>query len=104
MIRGFWILRLLTSYGEILPYPKGNSMRDLITSGVKTAVQVAVAAVVAWLTKVGIDVDSVALEAVLFSVATGVVAVALNWVSVKLPVVGRILSLGLAKSGPSYSS
>ncbi len=78
-------------------------MRDLITSGVKTAVQVGVAAVVAWAANIGVNIDSVALEAVLFSVSVGVVTVALNWVSGKVPIVGTVLSFGLAKTGPSYN-
>ena len=45
---------------------------------VKTAVQVAVAAVVAWAAHLGIDFDSVAFEAASFSIPTGVVAFGLN--------------------------
>ena len=45
---------------------------------VKTAVQVAVAAVVAWAAHLGIDFDSVAFEAAPFSIPTGVVAFGLN--------------------------
>lgn len=78
-------------------------MRDLITSGVRTAVQVGVAALVAWLAQFGIDVDEQALEVVLFSVTTGVVTIALNWAQQKIPYLGRILSLGLAKTGPTYN-
>ncbi len=78
-------------------------MRDLITSGVKTAVQVGVAAAVAWATQLGFDIDSVALEAALFSIVTGVVAFGLNWLTVKWPAVGTVLSLGLANTGPTYS-
>ncbi len=77
-------------------------MRDLITSGVKTAVQVGVTAAVAWAASVGINVDSVVLEAATFSVAVGVVTVGLNWLSAKWPTVGKILSLGLTSSTPSY--
>ncbi len=77
-------------------------MRDLITSGVKTAVQVAVAATVAWATQLGFDVDSVALEAALFSIITGLVAFTLNWLSAKWPIVGRVLSFGLTSSTATY--
>ncbi len=79
-------------------------MRDLITSGVKTAVQVAVAATVAWATQLGFDIDSVALEAGLFSVATGVVAFALNWLADRWPIVGQVLSFGLTNTGPTYKA
>ncbi len=77
-------------------------MRDLITSGIKTAVQVAVAAAVAWGAQLGFDIDSVALEAGMFSVVTGLVAFALNWLSVRWPIVGRVLSFGLTSGTPSY--
>jgi len=78
-------------------------MRDLITSGVKTAVQVGVAATVAWAANLGIDIDSVALEAALFSIVTGLVAFGLNWLTVKWPLVGQVLSFGLTKAGPTYT-
>ncbi len=78
-------------------------MRDLITSGVKTAVQVAVAATVAWAFSLGIDLDSAALEAVLFPFVTGLVAFGLNWLTVKWPIVGQVLSFGLTKTGPTYT-
>ena len=78
-------------------------MRDLITSGVKTAVQVAVAALGAWAASLGIDFDSVALEATLFSIATGAVAIALNALAAKWPILNRVLSLGLTTSGPNYT-
>lgn len=77
-------------------------MRDVITAGVRTAVQVAVAAIVAWALKLGIEVDSVALEAALFSVATGLVTVGLNLLQQKLPWLGSVLSLGLSRSTPTY--
>ncbi len=77
-------------------------MRDLITSGVKTAVQVGVAAAVAWAFSLGFEVDAVALEGVLFALITGLVAFVLNWATVKWPFVGQVLSFGLAKTGPTY--
>lgn len=77
-------------------------MRDLITSGVKTAVQVAVAATVAWAAQLGFDIDSVALEAGLFSVVAGLVAFGLNALSAKWPIVGKVLSLGLTSSTATY--
>lgn len=77
-------------------------MRDILTAGVRTAVQVAVAAIVATLANLGLDVDGVALEALLFSVATGLVTIVLNWLQTKLPWLGTVLSLGLSKSTPSY--
>ncbi len=77
-------------------------MRDLITSGVRTAVQVSVAAIVAWAFSLGFEVDAVALEAVLFALITGLVAFVLNWATVKWPFVGRVLSFGLTKTSPTY--
>ena len=77
-------------------------MRDLITSGVKTSIQVAVAALAAWAASLGFDIHSVALEAGLFSISTGVVAVVLNAVGQKFPIVNTILSLGLASNSPTY--
>jgi hypothetical protein len=74
----------------------------MITAGVRTAVQVAVAAVVAWALNLGLNIDAVALEAVLFSIATGAVTIVLNWLSEKIPFLGQILSLGLSKSTPTY--
>ncbi len=77
-------------------------MRDLITSGVKTAVQVGVAAAVAWAANLGIDVDSVALEAAMFSIAVGGVAFVLNWAGQRFPIINTILSFGLASNSPTY--
>ena len=77
-------------------------MRDLITSGVRTAVQVAVTGVVAWFGSFGIGIDSVALETALFAVATGLVTMGLNWLTTKVPAVGAVLSLGLTKTSPTY--
>ncbi len=79
-------------------------MRDLITSGVKTAVQVAAAATVAWVLNLGVDIDAEVLEAGLFALVTGLVAVALNALTVKWPIFGRLLSFGLTKTGPSYKA
>lgn len=77
-------------------------MRDVIIAGVRTAVQVGVAASVAWATNLGLDIDGAALEAFLFSVTTGVVTMVLNYVSVKVPFIGTLLSLGLSRSTPTY--
>ena len=78
-------------------------MRDLVTAGVRTTVQVIVAAVVAWLLRLGIEVDAQALEGVLFAVATGLVSFLLNWLGRKFPIVNKIISLGLSGGGPGYS-
>lgn len=84
-------------------------VRDIITSGVKTAVQVAISAlfvwaapVLDWLAGVGVEVDQSAAEAVAFSVVTGLVASALNWAGRRWPVVNLILSFGLTRGGPAY--
>jgi hypothetical protein len=74
----------------------------MIIAGIRTAVQVAVAATVAWAAGLGLNIDGVALEAALFSVVTGVVTVALNWLSAKVPFVGKILSLGGILPNPTY--
>lgn len=81
-------------------------MRNLIISGVKTAVQVGVAALIAWLASYGIDVAgeaAVALEAGLFAVAAGVVAVLLNWAGERFPIVNRIISLGISNQTANYT-
>lgn len=79
-------------------------MKDLITSGTKTAVQLGVAAFVAWLLQLGIDVgaQSQALETGAFAIATGVVGGLLNWLGRKFPIVNKIVSLGLSNSSASY--
>lgn len=81
-------------------------MRNLITSGVKTAVQVGVAALVAWLASLGVDVAgeaAQALEAGLFAVATGIVAVLLNWAGNRWPIINRIISLGISGQTANYT-
>jgi hypothetical protein len=79
-------------------------MRNLITSGVKTAVQVGVAALITWLASLGIDLGEMelALEATVFAVVSGLVAVALNWIGQKVPLVNRLLSLGLTDNTVNY--
>jgi hypothetical protein len=80
-------------------------MRDLITTGVKTAVQVVVAALITWLASLGIDIAEMqlAVETALFAVVSGLVAIGLNWVGQKIPFVNRLLSLGLTKESASYT-
>jgi hypothetical protein len=63
---------------------------------------VGVAAAVAWAANLGLDIDGAALEAFLFSVTTGVVTIALNWLSVKVPFIGQIFSLGGILPNPTY--
>lgn len=77
-------------------------MRDLIIAGLRTAIQVGVAATVAWAAGLGLDVDGAALEAFLFSVTTGVVTIVLNWLAAKVPFIGQILSLGGILPNPTY--
>ena len=85
------------------------TVRDIIISAVKTAVQVAVAALFAWavpvldwMTSAGITVDRSAVEAAAFAIVTGLVTAALNWAGRRWPIVNVILSFGLARSGPTY--
>ena len=77
-------------------------MRDAIIAAVRTAVQVGVASVVAWLAAKGIEVDSALLEGAAFSIVAGVVTFALNQLQAKVPFVGTVLSFGLSKSTPTY--
>ncbi len=77
-------------------------MRDLITSGVKTAVQVAVAGFGVWAIGRGIEFDIAAVETGVQAVTTGVVAFGLNWAGNRFPIVNTILSFGLASNSPSY--
>lgn len=78
------------------------TIRDLITAGVKTGVQVAVAAGVAWLLNLGIEVDAVAVETAVFAVVTGAVTMVLNALGSKFPIVNTILSFGLSGNSASY--
>lgn len=73
-------------------------MKNLITAAVKTAV----VAIIAWLATVGIEVDSAALELVLFGLATGVVNLILNFLGTKFPWVNQIVSLFLTKEVATY--
>lgn len=80
-------------------------MRDLITSGVKTAVQIGVAAAISWLASIGIEVAgdaAVALQTAVFAVATGAVAAILNALGKRFPIVNKIVSLGLSETSATY--
>ena len=81
-------------------------MRDLITSGVKTGVQLGVASVVAWLLQFGIDIggQAQALENTLFIIFTAVITMLLNWLGKKVPIINKIVSLGLSGNTVSYQS
>lgn len=77
---------------------------NLITSGIKTGVQLGVASFVGWLFQFGIDIgaQTQALETALFAITTGVVAVVLNWLGQKFPIINKIASLGLSSNTASY--
>lgn len=82
-------------------------MRDQIIAAVRTTMQgvvtVAAASVSAWLlTKFGIDVDLTTVVPLVVVIALGVVTFVLNWLQERFPVIGKILSLGMSASGPSY--
>jgi hypothetical protein len=88
------------------PMKKENPMRNWIISGVKTAVQVGVAAFVGWLTQRGINVTgeaAVALETGVFMVATGIVASLLNIAGERWPIVNRVVSLGISNQTAEYT-
>jgi hypothetical protein len=78
-------------------------VRDVITSGVKTGVQYAVATFVGWVAGFGIKFDDEALAVAAGSLALGVTAAVLNAAGKKWPVVNTILSLGLSKGSARYS-
>lgn len=77
-------------------------MRDAIVAAVRTALQSAVAAGLAWLGgAVGVDVpeEYVTLTVLLL---LGVVVLVLNWLGERFPLVNSVLSLGMSSSTPSY--
>ena len=85
------------------------TVRDVLISAVKTAVQVLVAALLTWATPVldwlanqGVTVDQSAVEAFAFAVVTGLVTMGLNAAGKRWPWVNTILSLGLSRQGPKY--
>jgi len=84
------------------------TVRQTVIAGVRTGVQrlvaIGVGAGVAWLARKGIeiDLDLGALQVVVDAVVTGAVTSALVALERRLPWLAPILSLGLAKSGPSY--
>jgi hypothetical protein len=79
------------------------TVRDLLTSGVKTAVQAGVALGVSALVNLGINVEAVQLENVVFTVVAGLVAVGLNKLGDKFPVVNQVLSFGLSGQSAQYN-
>lgn len=81
-------------------------MRNVLTAGVKTGVQVGVAALISWLASVGIEVageTAQLLETGAFMVGTAIIAAFLNWLESKFPVLSKIFSLGLAQSPATYA-
>lgn len=106
MPRALAWLRVVFGIHELKPIQEEPFMRNLIISGVKTAVQVGVAALVAWLASLGVDVAgeaAEALEAGLFAVSVGVVAVVLNWAGERWPIVNRLISLGISNQTANYT-
>lgn len=80
------------------------SFRDLLTAAVRTAVQGLAGWAVYQLARLGVTVDAVALEGLLFAVATGAVTLLLRWAETQLPWLPRLLSLGLSTTGPTYTA
>ena len=85
------------------------TVRDVLISAAKTAIQVAVAAAITWATPAldwiadqGVEVDRSVLEAAAFAVLVGLVAAAVNEAGRRWPWINRILSLGLADKPPTY--
>ena len=80
-------------------------MRDLITSGVKTAVQAAVSFGVTWLINFGVVIDpdaAATIQTGAFLLVMAIVTGALNALGKKFPIVNKIVSLGLSESTASY--
>lgn len=82
-------------------------MRDQLIASIRTTMQGLVTAGLAWLSawllsRFGIDVDLSGVVPAVVAIAIGFVTFALNWLQKKVPLIGRILSLGLSSSTPSY--
>lgn len=75
-------------------------MADLLISIVRSYVMVALGAVVAWLASLGVDVPMDGLDIVVTAVITGVVLTLVRALEEHLPILGRILMLGMPT--PSY--
>lgn len=76
-------------------------MKDSMIAAVRTGVQAIVGLLVSVPFIAGLDVAR-ELESLLAAVAIAVVTLVLNWAQQRLPWLGKILSLGLSDSGPSY--
>lgn len=76
-------------------------MKDSMIAAVRTGVQAIVGLLVSVPFIAGLDVAR-ELESLLAAVAIAVVTLVLNWAQQRLPWLGKILSLGLSGSGPSY--
>jgi len=81
-----------------------DGIKQAVISAVKTGVQVGVAALVAYLLQLGIDIGESAqyLETGVFMALSAVVAFVFNKLGEKFPVLNQIFSLGLTKSPPTY--
>lgn len=79
-------------------------IRDTLIAGVKTAVQVGVAAALAWLLGQGIDLGehAIAIESAVFAIATGLVSILLNKLGDVFPVIHRVMSFNLTNASPEY--
>ena len=79
-------------------------MRQYIVAAVRTGMQALATLVVAWLANLDILVDLDAVSVVLIAVGVSVITLLLGWVETALPWLTPILSLGTAKSGPTYTT
>lgn len=82
-----------------------ENIRALVTAAVKTGVTVTVAALVAWLLSLGIDIGeaAVALETGLFVGMTAVTNFLINAASQKWTWLAQVFSLGLSTGAPAYA-
>jgi hypothetical protein len=76
-------------------------LRDSIIAAVRTTVQTAIGTGVAYLAAQGITVDP-AVESAALVVIVGLVTLGLNELQKRVPFVGKLLSVGLSESTPSY--
>lgn len=81
-----------------------EQIRQAVISAVKTGVQVGVAALVAYLLSLGIDIGEAAayLETGIFMLLSALVAFVFNKLGQRFPALNRVFSLGLTNSPPTY--
>lgn len=68
-------------------------MSDYVVSLVRTLAPVVAGAAATWLIKVGIEIDSAALESLIFAVVTGVWYAIVRWAEDRFPWAGWLLGI-----------